>query len=180
MLQDYMRPVPGDDAGNDMRWDGLVLEAELYLRTGNYRLLRDVRVRQARFSELEGNCRIAVAYYCMAFYSGLNGFDSVERLLYHRQAGFRDWKSAASVDAGTVNKIFDLCCRLGIQEKELLSICREVFVSGVYQCHLFTTAECRELLLMARDGMIGEIGARIADAERRFLSQFGFRQKTAV
>ena len=119
MLPDYMRPVPGDGTGNDMRWDSLTLEGELYVRTGNYRLLRDARVRQGRFVELEGNPRIAVAYYCMAFYSDLNGFDSIERLLYYQQDNFRSWRSSASVDAGIVNKIFDLCCRCGISEKEL-------------------------------------------------------------
>ena len=29
MLPDYMRPVPGDGTGNDMRWDSLTLEVEL-------------------------------------------------------------------------------------------------------------------------------------------------------
>ena len=180
MLPDYMRPIPGDGTGNDMRWDSLTLEVELYLRTGNYRLLRDARVRQGRFVELEGSLRIAVAYYCMAFYSDLNGFDSIERLLYYQQDNFRGWKSTASVDAGIVNKIFDLCCRCGISEKELLTICRKAFIPGIYQCHLFTVKECRELLLMSRDGRIGDINSRIRQAESRFLSQFACQRQAAI
>lgn len=180
MLPDYMRPIPGDGTGNDMRWDSLTLEVELYLRTGNYRLLRDAHVRQGRFVELEGNLRIAVSYYCMAFYSDLNGFDSIERLLYYQQDNFRSWKSTASVDAGVVNKIFNLCSRCDVSEKELLTICRKTFISGIYQCHLFTTKECRELLLMARDGNIEEISSRISQAENQFLLQFGCQQRAAM
>ena len=31
MLPENMRPVPGDDAGNNMKWDSLVLDTELYM-----------------------------------------------------------------------------------------------------------------------------------------------------
>ncbi len=137
-------------------------------------------MRQGRFVELEGNLRIAIAYYCMAFYSGLNGFDSIERLLYYQQDNFRGWKSTASVDAGVVNKILGLCYRCDVTEKELLTICRKAFISGIYQCHLFTTKECRELLLMSRDGRIGEINSRISQAESRFLSQFACQRQAAI
>ena len=47
-------PVAGDTAGNNLKWDSMKIEADMYLKTGNYSLLRDVRMRQARFTELEG------------------------------------------------------------------------------------------------------------------------------
>ena len=46
-------PVAGDTAGNNLKWDSMKIEADMYLKTGNYSLLRDVRMRQARFTELE-------------------------------------------------------------------------------------------------------------------------------
>lgn len=45
-------PVAGDTAGNNLKWDSMKIEADMYLKTGNYSLLRDVRMRQARFTEL--------------------------------------------------------------------------------------------------------------------------------
>lgn len=65
------------------------IEADMYLKTGNYSLLRDVRMRQARFTELEGNERIAISYYCMAFYADLNGFENLDRLIAARDSSFQ-------------------------------------------------------------------------------------------
>ena len=102
-------PVAGDTAGNNLKWDSMKIEADMYLKTGNYSLLRDVRMRQARFTELEGNERIAISYYCMAFYADLNGFENLDRLIAARDSSFSDWKCTAHVDVGIVNKIFYLC-----------------------------------------------------------------------
>lgn len=99
-------PVAGDTAGNNLKWDSMKIEADMYLKTGNYSLLRDVRMRQARFTELEGNERIAISYYCMAFYADLNGFENLDRLIAARDSSFSDWKCTAHVDVGVVNKIF--------------------------------------------------------------------------
>ena len=35
MLPENMRPVPGDDAGNNMKWDSLVLDTEFSLEWMN-------------------------------------------------------------------------------------------------------------------------------------------------
>ena len=93
-------PVAGDTAGNNLKWDSMTIEADMYLKTGNYSLLRDVRMRQARFTELEGNERIAISYYCMAFYADLNGFENLDRLIAARDSSFSDWKCTAHVDVG--------------------------------------------------------------------------------
>ena len=173
MLEKDLEPIQGDENGNDLKWDSLVLESDLYLKSGNYALLRDVRVRQARFTELEGKPRIAAAYYLMAFYADLNGFSNLDRLLEAKRRNFQDWKFNAQVEVGIVNKISHFCSQCGISDHELRLICKKSFVSGIYQCHLFTVDECIEILMLARTGNVGEINSRIAAAERRFVSQFG-------
>lgn len=65
-------PVAGDTAGNNLKWDSMKIEADMYLKTGNYSLLRDVRMRQARFTELEGNERIAITYLLHGVLCGPN------------------------------------------------------------------------------------------------------------
>jgi hypothetical protein len=166
-------PVKGDETGNNMKWDSLVLESELYMRTGNYALLRNVRMRQGHFVELEGKGRVALAYYCMAFYADLNGFDSLDRMLNAKQARFHMWKSCAHVDVGIINKIFLICSTCGLSDADLKAVCRRSFVPGSFQCHLFTIDECQEILFLARDGSINEISSQISNAENRFLLQFG-------
>ena len=147
------------------------IEADMYLKTGNYSLLRDVRMRQARFTELEGNERIAISYYCMAFYADLNGFENLDRLIAARDSSFSDWKCTAHVDVGVVNKIFYLCSRCSVSESELLNVfCRSAFKPHTYQYHIFTIKECQELLLLAKNGQIGEINNRIQHATARFLA----------
>lgn len=173
MLSNYMRPIQGDTAGNDIKWDSLVLEAELYLKTGNYALLRDVRYRQARFIELEGNARVAAAYYLMVFYGDLNGFHNAEELISANRHGFSDWKSAATVDPGIVNKISSIIHDCSITDPELEEFFRKSFIPGIYQCHLFSIEECKEILALARAGKISSINSRIADAEGRLKLQFG-------
>lgn len=37
-------PVAGDTAGNNLKWDSMKIEADMYLKTGNYSLLRDVHM----------------------------------------------------------------------------------------------------------------------------------------
>lgn len=130
-------PVAGDTAGNNLKWDSMKIEADMYLKTGNYSLLRDVRMRQARFTELEGNERIAISYYCMAFYADLNGFENLDRLIAARDSSFSDWKCTAHVDVGVVNKIFYLCSRCSVSESELLNVfCRSAFKPHTYQYHI--------------------------------------------
>lgn len=164
-------PVAGDTAGNNLKWDSMKIEADMYLKTGNYSLLRDVRMRQARFTELEGNERIAISYYCMAFYADLNGFENLDRLIAARDSSFSDWKCAAHVDVGIVNKIFYLCSRCSVSESELLNVfCRSAFKPHTYQYHIFTIKECQELLLLAKNGQIGEINNRMQHATARFLA----------
>lgn len=164
-------PVAGDTAGNNLKWDSMKIEAGMYLKTGNYSLLRDVRMRQARFTELEGNERIAISYYCMAFYADLNGFENLDRLIAARDSSFSNWKCTAHVDVGVVNKIFYLCSRCSVSESELLNtFCRSAFKSHTYQYHIFTIKECQELLLLAKNGHIGEINNRIQHATARFLA----------
>ena len=156
-------PVAGDTAGNNLKWDSMKIEADMYLKTGNYSLLRDVRMRQARFTELEGNERIAISYYCMAFYADL--------LIAARDSSFSDWKCTAHVDVGIVNKIFYLCSRCSVSESELLNVfCRSALKPLTYQYHIFTIKECQELLLLAKNGQIGEINNRIQHATARFLA----------
>ena len=172
MLPENMRPVPGDDAGNNMKWDSLVLDAELYMRTGNYSLLREARMQQGLFVELENKPRIALAYYLMAFYADLNGFDSIEQLKDARIDSFNSWKSYAHVDAGVVNKISILIKSCGFSDAELKAICRKSFVPASYQCHLFSIDECMEILSLAMSGNIEEINSRLKDSECRFVRQF--------
>lgn len=167
-----LSPIPGDTTGNNMKWDSMKIEADMYLRTGNYSLLRDVRIRQARFTESEGNKRIAISYYCMAFYADLNGFENLDRLLEAKSSGFDNWKCAATVDVGVVNKIFSLCSQCNVPEDELLNVfCRNAFQPKSYQYHIFTITECKEILLLAKCGNIGEVNARIRLAEARFRSE---------
>lgn len=128
MLSQYMKPIQGDSAGNDLKWDSLVLEAELYLKTGNYALLRDVRHRQARFVELEGNTRIAAAYYLMVFYGDLNGFRNAEEIISANRNGFSGWKSSAMVDPGIINKISAIIHDCAISDSELEEFFRKAFI----------------------------------------------------
>lgn len=172
MLPENMRPVSGDDVGNNMKWDSLVLDSELYMRTGNYSLLRNVRMQQALFVELEGKLRISLSYYLMAFYSDLNGFDNIERLKAAIADNFSSWKSLARVDAGVVNKIAFLIRKCGLSNSDLKAICRKSFVPASYQCHLFSVDECCEILSLAISGNIEEINSRIKGAENRFVNQF--------
>jgi hypothetical protein len=166
-------PVAGDFAGNDLKWAYLQAEVELYLRTGNYALLRDVRLRQAKFCEAEGEKRIALSYYCYVYYGDLNGFRSMDELLSKRYDDLTLWKSTARVDVGIVNKIFALCAECEIDTDELLyTFCQQTFIPRMYGCHLFTIQECRDILLLARDGKIGLIDDRISHAEACFRSQF--------
>lgn len=170
-MTEYCVPVTGDSTGNDMKWDSMRLEARLYQRSGNYALLRDVRYRQARFCELEGKDRCALAYYCMVFYSDLNGFSSADRVDLARRDP--EWRSSARVDAGLVNRIFRLCSRAGISDHELLeTFCVKSFVPAAYRCHLFSIRECCEILMEARDGKAGGISGRIRGAESRFKAYF--------
>ena len=173
MLSQYMKPIQGDSAGNDIKWDSLVLETDLYLKTGNYALLRDVRHRQARFVELEGNSRIAAAYYLMVFYGDLNGFRNAEEIISANRNGFSGWKSSATVDPGIVNKISTIIHDCAISDTDLEEFFQKSFIPGIYQCHLFTVEECKEILELARAGKIGSINSRIADAEGRLKQQFG-------
>lgn len=169
---DNFSPIPGDITGNNMKWDSMKIEADMYLHTGNYTLLRDVRMRQAQFTELEGNERIAISYYCMVFYADLNGFENLNRLLEAKNSGFSNWRCTASVDVGVVNKIFYLCSQCGVSDDELLKVfCLNAFQPKSYQYHIFTINECREMLLLAKCGNIGEINTRIKHAEARFRSE---------
>lgn len=172
MLPETMHPVSGDDAGNNMKWDNLVLDTELYLRTGNYSLLREARMQQGYFVELENKPRIALAYYLMAFYADLNGFDNIEQLKDARISNFSSWKSYAHVDAGVVNKISFLIKECGLNAADIKAMCRKSFVPASYQCHLFTIDECLEILHLAMSGDIGEINSRLKTSESRFVQQF--------
>lgn len=168
---DLFIPVSGDLAGNDLKWESMKLEMRLYRRTGNYALAGDVSRRQARFCEMEGNERIAIAYYCTAFYADLNGFRTSGEV----QDARRDpaWRSSARVDVGIVNRIFLLCSRCGVSDDELRTVfCKKAFTPAAYFCHLFTATECADILFMARDGRIQEIRDRIRAAEARFLEAF--------
>ncbi len=170
-MDNYFMPIVGDTTGNNMKWDSMKIEADMYMKTGNYFLLRDVRIRQARFSELENKYRIAISYYCMAFYADLNGFENLERLLEARKSCYYGWKCAAFVDVGVINKIFSLCSQCGISDDELLNtFCRTAFQPKTYQYHIFTIKECRKILMLAKYGNIGEINALIRLAEARFRS----------
>lgn len=172
MLSHYMRPIQSDTIRNNVKWDSLVLESELYLKTGNYALLRDVRYRQARFVELMGNFKIAVTYYLMVFYGDLNGFHNVREIISVNQCNFSDWKSAATVEPGIVNKISSIIHNCSITDSELEKLFRKTFIPGIYQCHLFSIDECKEILSLARAGKISSINSKIADAESRLKLQF--------
>lgn len=164
-------PIAGDTAGNNLKWDSMKIEADMYLKTGNYALLRDVRMRQARFTELTGNERIAISYYCMAFYADLNGFDNLDQLISAHASGYSGWTCTAHIDVGVVNKIFFLCSRCSVSEPELLNVfCRSAFKPKTYQYHIFTVKECQELLSLAKNGHIREINSRIQLATARFLA----------
>ena len=172
MLSENMRPVVGDDAGNNMKWDNLVLDADLYTRTGNYSLLRNVRMQQGLFVELEKKPRVALPYYLMAFYSDLNGFDNVDRLKEAHADNFSSWRSCARVDAGVVNKISSLRSQCGLSDNDFRLMCRKAFSPASYQCHLFTIDECLEMLSLSLDGRIAEINSRLLESERRFIDRF--------
>lgn len=180
MLSDDMRPVENDSTGNNMKWDSLVLDCDLYLKNGNYALLTDTRLKQAQFVELEGKPRIALAYYLMAYYSDLNGFDSMDRMLAARRNRFKDWKSTARIQPGVANKIFSICHGCNITSDELVAFYRKAFVPGVYQCHLFTVDECIELLQAAKNGNIGEINSKISNAESRFVAEYNNSKMEAL
>ena len=180
MLSDDMRPVKNDDTGNNMKWDSLVRDCDLYLKNGNYALLSDSRLRQAQFVELEGKPRIALAYYLMAYYSDLNGFDSIDRMLAARRNRFKDWKSTSRVQTGVINKIFSICHDCQIAGSELQAFYQKAFVPGVFQCHLFTIQECIDLLQEAKTGNIAEINSRISDAEKRFVADYNNSRTKAL
>ena len=150
-----------------------MLETELYLKTGNYALLCDVRYRQAKFAELKGNSRIAVAYYLMVFYGNLNGFRNAEELIFANRNRFSGWKSTATVDLGIVNKISSIIQNYSISDTDLEEFFQKSFIPGIYLCHLFTIEECKEILELARAGKISSINSKIADAEDRLKLQFG-------
>lgn len=170
-MHDFL-PLLGDYAGNNIKWDSMKLEADMYLRTGNYALLRDVRMRQALFTESEGELRIALSYYCMVFYTDLNGFSNMDHLKEARLFNFRDWNCTAKVDVGIVNKIFFLCSQLSIADDELLSVfCYKAFKPKSYLYHIFTVKECTDILLLSKQGNIGRINLMIQFAESRLRSE---------
>lgn len=172
MLPKEIRRVPGDDTGNNMKWDRLVLESELYTRTGNYSLLWNVRMQQGHFMEIADNPRDALAYYLMAFYSSLNGFDNIKHLKEAQIDNFSSWKSCAHVDVRIVNKISFLIEKCGLSSEEFRIFCKRTFVPASYQCHLFSIGECIEILSFAISGNVAEINSMIENSERRFISQF--------
>lgn len=165
----YYLPVAGDAAENSLVWDAMKLEAELYLHTGSYQLLRDVRMRQARFAEAEGNGRISIAYYCMVFYADLNGSENSDRLRAALNNGFSDWTCTAHIDMQVVDSIFTLCAKCSVTDQELLDVfCSSAFKPHAYLCHLFSTDECKALLLLARNGQITKTDYLIRRVAERF------------
>lgn len=169
MLPENLRPVPGDDMGNNIKWDALVADSELYIRTGNYSALRDVRMMQGRFVELDGKPEYALLYYCMVFYADLNGFSSTRQFLRCKDSGFIGWKSFCRIDPGIINKIFHIVNRLDLPDSALTATCDRAFTPALYCCHLFTIKECKEILILARDGNIGKINSMISAAERNLI-----------
>lgn len=177
-----LSPISDDTTENiKLKWDLMKIKADMYLKTGNYSLLRDVRIHQAQFAELTGNERIAISYYCMAFYANLNGFNNLNQLISAHASNYFGWTCTAHIDIGVVNKIFYLCSKCSISESELLNVfCRFAFKPKTYQYHIFTVKECQELLLLAKNGQIGKINSQIQLATARFLKDNSPNNKNAV
>lgn len=159
-------------------WESLKIEVDLYFRSGSYTLLRDARIRQAELIESDGELRIALAYYCMAFYIDLNGFENRHRLLYEKRSNFRNWTCTARIDLELTEKIFSLASQCGISEKELLDVfCSSAFRSKSFLYHIFTVNECKEILMLAKEKNISKIHSYIESAKARFLSEDSLANK---
>ena len=165
-------PVSGDDAGNDLRWDNLVLLSELYLRNGNYEQLAVIREMQGDFCSKDGNYKAALPYYIMSFYCSLNGFTSIDSFISHRNTQFRNWKPSCEVSFRIINKIFSFLKVSGLGTTALDDLAHKAFVPGIFPMHLFSIDDSYKILRLAGQGDIQTINDMITKARDNLISEY--------